>query len=297
MSAEAIARLERTLAFAREHAQMPVVVGADLRALLDAHAALEAAHTEALDALQGLTTQPVAKVGWSQSWDDAMGVARAILAKAGRREMIRAGWDGAAQKTIPRFVRATPLTATPLADEIAALRASNARFAQTLKAINDAVGGAAGEEPDLVAAVRALRARVAELEAQLANDAAWAEALSESAQRHMNGRESYWLAQRTKWIAEHDRYAESCKWHADRAEKAESERDALKLEVESLVRDMVAMTATANAEVAAGLAIAAERDALWTQVASVALLCVRAEDAEQLLAPDEVLAAMDEAKP
>lgn len=186
----------------------------------------------------------------------------------------------------------------------------------------------------------ALRARVAELEAQLANDAAWAEALSESAQRHMNGRESYWLAQRTKWIAEHDRYAESCKWHADRAEKAESERDALKLEVESLVRDMVAMTATANAEVAAGLAIAAERDALRTwvsavsealgaiepvsdcrvelsadaaaalaeslraerdalraQVASVALLCVRAEDAEQLLAPDEVLAAMDEAKP
>ena len=37
MSPEALARLERALAFAREHAQMPVVMGADLRALLDAY--------------------------------------------------------------------------------------------------------------------------------------------------------------------------------------------------------------------------------------------------------------------
>ncbi len=59
----------------------------------------------------------------------------------------------------------------------------------------------------------------------------------------------------------------------ERAEKAEVERDALKLEVESLARDMVAMTVTANAEVAAGLAIAAERDALraWVSAVSEAL--------------------------
>lgn len=78
-------------------------------------------------------------------------------------------------------VRDTPLDATPLADEL-----------------------------------RTLRARVAELEAQV-------EAQRASSQRHMNGRESYWLEQRVKWIAEHDRYAESCKWHADRAEKAEAQ--------------------------------------------------------------------------
>jgi hypothetical protein len=84
MSAEAIARLRKyvdgtaTLGDSRSRVD-------DLRALLDAHAALEAAHTEALDALLGLTTQPVAKPGWSRSWDEAMDAARAVLAKAGRR--------------------------------------------------------------------------------------------------------------------------------------------------------------------------------------------------------------------
>ena len=82
-----------------------------------------------------------------------------------------------------------------------------------------------------------------------------------------------------------------------RAEKAEAERDALLLEKAEWERASDAWVQEAhrfaNAQVAP---VVAERDALRAQTASVALLCVRASDAEQSLAPDEVLAAMDAAK-
>ena len=141
-------------------------------------------------------------------------------------------------------VRTTPLTATPLGD---ALRLSNETVVKLAQAFASAVDGmsdagkAATEAQaradegvrywtDLAQAeardAAALRARVAELEAEV-------EAQRASSQRHMNGRESYWVEQRTKWIAECDRIGESCKWHAARAEKAEAERDVLRAQVEA----------------------------------------------------------------
>ena len=157
------------------------------------------------------------------------------------------------------FARSTPLTATPLAD---ALRLANETVVKLAQAATEAQARA--EEgvrywTDLAQAeardAAALRARVAELEAQRA-----------SSQRHMNGRESYWVEQRTKWIAECDRIGESCKWHAARAEKAEAERDALRAQVEA-----------------------------------ARAMCERILDsmcsAEYRYAADHVLAAMDEAKP
>ena len=83
MSAEAIARLRKyvdgtaTLGDSRSRVD-------DLRALLDAHAALEAAHTEALDALVGalhvLREEDAADV-----WQEETDAVKAVLAKAGRR--------------------------------------------------------------------------------------------------------------------------------------------------------------------------------------------------------------------
>ena len=99
------------------------------------------------------------------------------------------------------------------------------------------------------------RARVAELEA--AANTAGADA-SAAALRAM--------ARATKAEAERDGWRKEANRWPELLAQAVAERDALKLEVESLARDMVAMTATANAEVAAGLAMAAERDALRAQV-------------------------------
>jgi len=46
--------------------------------------------------------------------------------------------------------------------------------------------------------------------------------------KYRDEREAYWLEREAKWIAERDIYADGSKFHADRAEKAEAERDALK---------------------------------------------------------------------
>ena len=88
MSAEAIARLRKyvdgtaTLGDSRSRVD-------DLRALLDAHAALEAAHTEALDALEKLQAaqKHVLEVmcAGEDAYMAAFDGAEAILAKAGRR--------------------------------------------------------------------------------------------------------------------------------------------------------------------------------------------------------------------
>lgn len=88
MSAEAIARLRKyvdgtaTLGDSRSRVE-------DLRALLDAHAKLEAARTEALDALVGLEDACASVASWSEECldfnDPVRERARAVLAKAGRR--------------------------------------------------------------------------------------------------------------------------------------------------------------------------------------------------------------------
>jgi hypothetical protein len=86
MSAEAIARLR---AFKLFSPHMTLVGVDDLRALLDAHAALEAAHTEALDALEKLQAaqKHVLEVmcAGEDAYMAAFDGAEAVLAKAGRR--------------------------------------------------------------------------------------------------------------------------------------------------------------------------------------------------------------------
>ena len=93
MTAEAIARL-RAARPLHDSYDGVVVSDLDLRALLDAHAALETAHTEALDALDELEAGPnlsnadtrgdrqVARNQWLLVMRTK---ARAVLAKAGRR--------------------------------------------------------------------------------------------------------------------------------------------------------------------------------------------------------------------
>jgi len=81
MSAEAIARLRGSVVLAGIH--VATVRAADLRALLDAHAALEAAHTEALDALERAEkwmSKPLCEDGTCDGC-----VVRDVLAKAGRQ--------------------------------------------------------------------------------------------------------------------------------------------------------------------------------------------------------------------
>jgi hypothetical protein len=88
MSAEAMARLRKyvdgtaTLGDSRSRVD-------DLRALLDAYAALEAAHTEALDALEKLRAAQKHVLEVTCAGDDeymaAVDGAEAVLAKAGRR--------------------------------------------------------------------------------------------------------------------------------------------------------------------------------------------------------------------
>ena len=88
MSAEAIARLRKyvdgtaTLGDSRSRVD-------DLRALLDAHAKLETAHTEALDALEKLQAaqKHVLEVmcAGEDAYMAAFDGAEAVLAKAGRR--------------------------------------------------------------------------------------------------------------------------------------------------------------------------------------------------------------------
>lgn len=88
MSAEAIARLRATATMHSDFLHIPVSVD-DLRVLLDAHAALERAHAEALDVLEGLDDACAAVASWSSDCidfnDPVRERARAVLAKVGRR--------------------------------------------------------------------------------------------------------------------------------------------------------------------------------------------------------------------
>ena len=82
MTAEAIARLRHEVTKVNE-TWCEDVRAADLRALLDAHTALEAAHAEALDALLALRASYVADGG--DRTDPGLQIASRVLAKAGRR--------------------------------------------------------------------------------------------------------------------------------------------------------------------------------------------------------------------
>ena len=88
MSAEAIARLREARPLHDSYDGV-VVSDLDLRAMLDAHAALETAHTEALDALVGLEDACASVASWSEECldfsDSRRIAARDVLAKAGRR--------------------------------------------------------------------------------------------------------------------------------------------------------------------------------------------------------------------
>lgn len=86
------------------------------------------------------------------------------------------------------------------------------RLADELRTLRAALDEERVKRQEWQVTAHGFEARVAELEAS-------AVTLS----RYRDGREAYWLERQTKWIAEHDRYAESCKWHADRAEKAEAQ--------------------------------------------------------------------------
>ncbi len=88
MSAEAIARLREAVRHVDTLTRQAGVE--DLRALLDAHAALEAAHTEALDALQAkmdlLATTTLMSYADADTYEADVDVrVEAVLAKAGRR--------------------------------------------------------------------------------------------------------------------------------------------------------------------------------------------------------------------
>ena len=89
VKAEAIARLHEALEFMSFDGTTTQARTADLRALLDAHAALETAHTEALDALEKLQAaqKHVLEVmcAGEDAYMAAFDGAEAILAKAGRR--------------------------------------------------------------------------------------------------------------------------------------------------------------------------------------------------------------------
>ena len=202
-------------------------------------------------------------------------------------------------------VRATPLTATPLAD---ALRLANETVVKLAQAATEAQARA--EEgvrywTDLAQAeardAAALRARVAELEAT--NDAEWEQAayLANDRAKKAEAEREALLARRCDAYSllrpEFDGVTFCRKDGARAAQDVLAERDALKLEVESLARDMVAMTVTANAEVAAGLAIAAERDALRAQVEAARTYARQALDYGEDCDATDLLAAMDGAKP
>ena len=92
MSAEAIARLSDPKQVVQHVSgtASAIVDLADLRALLDAHEALEAAHTEALDALQAkmdlLATTTLMSYADADTYEADVDVrVEAVLAKAGRR--------------------------------------------------------------------------------------------------------------------------------------------------------------------------------------------------------------------
>jgi len=87
MTAEAIARLREALEFPDIERVRTDVRCDDLRALLDAHAALEAAYTEALDVLEGVHKAEKRfdndgnGAALLVAWERVL----AVLAKAGRR--------------------------------------------------------------------------------------------------------------------------------------------------------------------------------------------------------------------
>lgn len=190
--------------------------------------------------------------------------------------LIEAGEDPRAADSLGDRLRDVPLDATPLADALA-------RAEEGVRYWTDLAQAEARD-------AATLRARVAELEAEV-------EAQRASSQRHMNGRESYWVEQRTKWIAECDRIGESCKWHAARAVKAEAERDALRAWVSAVSEALGAIEPVSDCRVELSAdAAAALAESLRAQVEAARALLNEIEDTGGVVWPADVLRAMDEAK-
>ena len=183
-------------------------------------------------------------------------------------------------------VRSTPLTATPLADEIAALRA---RVAELEAAANTA--GADASAAALRAMARATKAEAERDEAQRGEQEAWRQADQMRAERD-DERDQ-------RIVAEVDR---------DRAHGAREvlgkllvERDALRAQVEALERErdmlQTALRDNSAAHSETGKALLRAE----AQVEAARAECERILDsmysAEYRYAADHVLAAMDGAKP
>lgn len=131
----------------------------------------------------------------------------------------------------PEFTKerdALRVTNRQLAEANAALTARVAEFDAVCESLHQTRAEAAGLETDLKEA-RTLNAQLAaqvddarRQRDECAARSAELEANATVLSRYRDDREAYWVKERSKWIAEHDLYAASCKWHAERAEKAEA---------------------------------------------------------------------------
>ncbi len=160
MSAEAIARLRRCIESADRLKVVcpPGYVSPrvdDLRALLDAHAARTAAAVAA-------ATKPLADRIAELEYERAGHVlvsfsAYDVMSRAERdRDALRASWREAVEVAERNAIDCAHLrhSAIALEAERDALFVSHANLAAVLADINEAVGGASGEEPSLVRVVR-----------------------------------------------------------------------------------------------------------------------------------------------
>ncbi len=293
-------------------------------AALAASAPITVLRRDDLDALLAHIDGEPARIAAACEEQRAADVARSRKAKyalTGGKTSLAGAWNAGIASAI-EGVESMPLTATPLADEIAALRARVAELERQREGM--LMGGVTVEARQQLE--RAEKAEAERDEAQRGEQEAWRQTDQMRAERdakhQLAAAEATALARAEadlrdmvaerdderdqRIVAEVDRdrahgarevlgkllverdalraqvealererdmlqtaLRDNSAAHSETGKmllRAEAERDALKLEVESLARDMVAMTATANAEVAAGLAIAAERDALRARV-------------------------------
>lgn len=259
-----------------------VLLGGSAQALLAHFDGEPLRQAKALEALRDENTRLLKELE-----NDALRIATAVA--AGREEQreacVRHVAKHDADPAAAALVQDTPLTATPMEDEMREATEANQSLIKECHALRNLNDDMDAIDEALRKENAALRARIAELETQV-------EAQRDSSQRHMNGRESYWVEQRTKWIAECDRIGESCKWHADRAVAAEARVS----ELEATLAKSLANRITEKAAQAAP-----ER-----QVAAVRAICARlieiAKDTNSPIwaegvteAADDVIAAMDEA--
>jgi chromosome segregation ATPase len=169
-------------------------------------------------------------------------------------------------RSIGIAVRATPLAATPLADEIAALRAEVVSLRAHQAAIEAALEPSSNIETTLGGRVKALRARVEELEA---------------------------------WY-EHDGYRKDCESLTEAVKRRGAERDALRAQLLSERERLERwLTAPDGKQYERGTvqAVFDECDALRAQVEAARTYARQSLDYGDDCDAHDLLKAMDEAKP